>query len=72
MNKTLKGVLLTLASALCWGLSGVSGECLIGSVEPISAAVFSAVFLGTDFTLFDIIGFVLIVTTVVILSFDKQ
>ena len=70
---SIVGSIFGYALYLC-GVKNIGGTkaCLIGSVEPISAAVFSAVFLGTDFTLFDIIGFVLIVTTVVILSFDKQ
>lgn len=56
------------------GLKSIGGAraCLIGSVEPVSAAAFSAVFLGTGFTACDIVGFVLIIATVVILSFESD
>ena len=52
-------------------LIGGTKACLIGCVEPVSAAVFSAMFIGTDFVVWDIVGFVLIISTVVILSVEK-
>lgn len=51
---------------------GGAKACLIGSAEPVSAALFSSLFLGTDFTRHDIAGFVLIIVTVVVLSFEKE
>ena len=41
---------------------------MLASVEPVSAAVFSALWLGSDFTVTDIIGFILILATVFILA----
>ena len=51
---------------------GGAKACLIGSAEPVSAALFSGLFLKTEFTKYDIVGFVLIIATVVILSFEKE
>ena len=41
---------------------------MLASVEPVSAALFSALWLGSSFTVTDIIGFVLILATVFILA----
>lgn len=56
------------------GVKNIGGAkaCLIGSVEPVSAAFFSALFIGTEFAFLDIAGFVLIILTVIILSKDKK
>ncbi len=49
-------------------LIGSTKACLIGSAEPVAAALFSAVFIGTSFSGLDIIGFALIIGTVVIIT----
>lgn len=45
---------------------------ILSSLEPISAALFGWVLLGNQLTSWDLAGFVLIVTTVLILGFAKQ
>ncbi len=47
---------------------GVVKASMLACIEPVSAAVFAAVWLGTSFTFTDIIGFVLIMLTVFILA----
>ena len=54
------------------GLIGASKASVISCIEPVSAAVFSAVWLGTGFAAPDIIGFIFIIGTVIILSLAKQ
>lgn len=67
------GSIFGYALYLC-GLRTIGGAkaCLICTLEPVSAAIFSAIFVHTAFTIHDIIGFSLIIITVAILSFDKQ
>ena len=45
---------------------------ILSSLEPISAALFGWALLGNQLTSWDLVGFVLIVTTVLILGFAKQ
>lgn len=45
---------------------------ILSSLEPISAALFGWVLLGNQLTSWDLAGFVLIVTTVLILGFAKE
>ena len=54
------------------GLIGASKASVISCIEPVSAAVFCAVWLGTGFAAPDIIGFIFIIGTVIILSLAKQ
>lgn len=56
------------------GVKNIGGAkaCLIGSVEPVSAAVFSALIIGTEFAFLDIVGFILIILTVIILSYERK
>ena len=42
------------------------------SVEPVAAAVFSAIWIGNKFTLLDIVGFAAIISAVIILSLSKK
>ncbi len=45
---------------------------VIASIEPVSSAVISVVWLKHDFKMIDIIGFVMIISTIFILSFNKK
>lgn len=56
------------------GLSyiGAVKGTIIASVEPISAALFTFLWLGTTFTYIDVIAFILILSTVLILSYGKK
>lgn len=45
---------------------------LIASVEPVSATVFSAVWMGASFGVFDLAGFVCILSTIFLLSSSKS
>lgn len=45
---------------------------MIAAIEPAAAAVFSALWIGTDFTAVDLIGFVLIISTVFIINIHKR
>lgn len=49
-------------------LIGATKASIISSIEPVAATVISAVWLGTEFTFTDIIGFVMIISTVFIIS----
>lgn len=62
----------TIGAFLCF-LKGVSSigpdkALLIGALEPVSATVISFLWLHTDFTIADIVGFLCILATVVILT----
>lgn len=66
-------ILLGTLSAYSLYLTGVSligpvKASLIASIEPVSAAVFAFLWLGTSFTLIDILAFILILATVFLLS----
>lgn len=50
-------------------LIGATKASVISSIEPVSATVISAVWLGTDFSGSDIIGFIMIISTIFIISF---
>lgn len=45
---------------------------LLSSVEPVAATVITAVFLGTSFEMIDVVGFVLVLSTLFILSFKSR
>ena len=47
---------------------GATRASVLSSIEPVSATVISAVWLGTGFTLTDIIGFAMIISTIFIIS----
>ena len=49
-------------------LIGATKASIISSIEPVSATVISAIWLGTDFSGTDIIGFVMIISTIFIIS----
>lgn len=54
-------------------LIGATKASIISSIEPVAATVISAVWLGTEFTFTDIIGFIMIISTVFIISlFNKK
>lgn len=54
-------------------LIGATKASIISSIEPVAATVISAVWLGTDFSGADIIGFAMIISTVLIISlFNKK
>ena len=54
-------------------LIGATKASIISSIEPVAATVISALWLGTDFSGADIIGFVMIISTVFIISlFNKK
>lgn len=66
-------VIFGTALAFTLYLQGVSDigsvkASLIASVEPVSATIFSAVWLGTKFTGIDVVGLVMILATVVLLT----
>jgi drug/metabolite transporter (DMT)-like permease len=45
---------------------------MIAAIEPVAAAVFSALFVGTSFTFWDVIGFAFIISTVFISNINKE
>lgn len=45
---------------------------MMASVEPVSATVFTVLIMGTTFTLSDMIGFVMIIATILLLSTGKS
>lgn len=49
-------------------LIGATKASIISSIEPVSATVISAIWLGTDFSGTDIIGFIMIISTIFIIS----
>lgn len=51
---------------------GAVRASMLACIEPVSATLFSCFWLGTSFTPIDIIGFVMILSTVFILSKDKK
>lgn len=53
-------------------LIGATKASIISSIEPVAATVISAIWLGTDFSFTDIIGFIMIISTVFIISLFKK
>ena len=53
-------------------LIGATKASIISSIEPVSATVISAVWLGTEFSGADIIGFVMIISTIFIITFTNK
>ncbi len=53
-------------------LIGATKASIISSIEPVSATVISAVWLDTDFSGTDIIGFVMIISTIFIISMHSK
>lgn len=53
-------------------LIGATKASIISSIEPVAATVISAVWLGTDFSVADIIGFIMIISTIFIISLYKN
>lgn len=53
-------------------LIGATKASIISSIEPVAATVISAVWLGTDFSVADIIGFIMIISTIFIISLHKN
>ena len=51
---------------------GASKGSMLACIEPVSATVFSALWLKNKFTVFDLAGFALIITTVLILSIKER
>ena len=51
---------------------GAMRASLIGALEPVSATFFMCVWLHSSFTVFDLIGFILILSTIFILSYKKE
>ncbi len=45
--------------------------CVLGTVEPVTAIIISFLFLGSDFQWIDLLGFVMILGTVLMLSFKS-
>jgi len=45
---------------------------LYASVEPVSAMIFSSVWLHTDFGIMDLAGFFCIISTIFLLALDKK
>ena len=45
---------------------------MIAAIEPVAAAVFSFLFVGTSFTFWDVVGFALIISTVFISNINKE
>lgn len=78
------GTVLTLAGVIVVGtavgfglyLQGVSiigplKGSMLASIEPVSAVIISVFWLGTTFTVFDLIGFVMIMGTVMLLTWKQ-
>ncbi len=53
-------------------LIGATNASIISSIEPVAATVISAVWLGTEFSFTDIIGFIMIISTIFIISIKKD
>ena len=53
-------------------LIGATKASVISSIEPVAATVISALWLGTDFSFTDIIGFAMIISTIIIISIKKE
>ena len=53
-------------------LIGATKASIISSIEPVAATVISALWLGTDFSFADIIGFAMIISTILIISIKKE
>ncbi len=53
-------------------LIGATKASIISSVEPVSATVISALWLGTEFSSADIIGFIMIISTIFITTFANK
>lgn len=53
-------------------LIGATKASVISSIEPVAATVISALWLGTNFSFADIIGFVMIISTIIIISIKKE
>jgi drug/metabolite transporter (DMT)-like permease len=53
-------------------LIGATNASIISSIEPVAATVISAVWLGTEFSGTDIIGFIMIISTIFIISFHTK
>lgn len=71
--------IIFVGTALAFGLfmKGVSivgpfVGSLIGSVEPVTAIIVSAVFLGSPFVLLDVVGFAMILGTVIMLAVHNR
>lgn len=54
------------------GIIGPSRASLIASIEPVSAAIFGYIWLGTKFTFFDYVGFFMIISCTFILAKLKK
>lgn len=70
-------VLVLVGTALAFGIYlvgmkmiGAVKASMISSVEPVAAALMASLWLGTQFSTWDIIGFALVITTVLMLAFD--
>ncbi len=62
---------ITSFALYCYGVSiigGVRGS-MIACIEPVSATFFSTIFLKTDFTFLDLIGFIFVLSTVFIVAY---
>lgn len=53
-------------------LIGATKASIISSIEPVAATIISALWLGTDFSFTDIIGFAMIISTILIISIKKE
>ncbi len=53
-------------------LIGATKASIISSIEPVAATVISALWLGTEFSGADIIGFIMIISTIFIISFYSK
>ena len=53
-------------------LIGAVKASMIAAVEPLAATVFTILLLGTQFTPMDIVGFILITTTVILLAYKDE
>lgn len=53
-------------------LIGATKTSIISSIEPVAATVISALWLGTEFSFTDIIGFIMIISTILIISMKKE
>ena len=52
-------------------LIGATKASIISSIEPVAATVISFLWLGTDFSFADIIGFIMIISTIFIISMHR-
>ena len=53
-------------------LIGATKASIISSIEPVAATVISALWLGTDFSGTDVIGFIMIISTIFITAFANK